>query len=124
MAALFQRFGALGVVTDAPNRDLSGIRALSPGFHVFGAGSVASHGNGAILDVDIPVEVGGLRIRPGDIIHADLNGVISVPAAIASTIPEEAAEVLEMERGLRDMIADERTSTEAIRERFASRAKV
>jgi regulator of RNase E activity RraA len=44
-----------------------------------------------------PVSVGGLTIRPGDLVHADQHGVHTIPIEIASKIPEEAARIFERE---------------------------
>jgi len=46
------------------------------------------------------VEVGGLRIRPGDLLHGDLHGVLSIPISIAEEIPKVVAEMSEMEKEL------------------------
>lgn len=63
MAAIFQRVGAVGVVTDAAVRDLAEIKAL--GFHCFTSGVVAGYGGSRILNVQSIVNIGGLRERLG-----------------------------------------------------------
>ncbi len=80
ISTLMVRLGAVGTVTDTSVRDLPAILDRLPTFHVFAAGTVASHGNGLMLDIDVPVVVGGLAVRPGDLLHGDTNGVISVPS--------------------------------------------
>jgi regulator of RNase E activity RraA len=117
-AALYRRLGAVGVITDMPNRDLPSIQRRAPGFHVFGAGTVASHGNGAVIDVGTPVVVAGLRVRPGDLVHADANGVISIPLAIASEIAEAAERVWENEQTVFDKILDPASPLEEIKRAF------
>ena len=45
-----------------------------------------------------PVKVGGIFVRPGDLIHADKHGVLIVPKDIAPGIPQAAADVAEREQ--------------------------
>jgi regulator of RNase E activity RraA len=114
-ASIFHRLGAVGLVTDAANRDLGTIQLRAPGFRVFGAGSVSSHGNGSIDDVQVAVDVGGLVVTPGDLIMGDLNGVISIPLDQADQIVEQAGRVRLDEQRFFEMIADPRTSTDTIK---------
>lgn len=80
-----------GVVTNGSVRDIPA--AESAGFHYF-AGSVAvSHAYVHIVEMGKPVEVEGLKIRSGDLLHGDLHGVQSVPIDIAPRIPEAAAKI-------------------------------
>ncbi len=122
-ASIYHRLGAVGLVTDAANRDLGMIQQRAPGFQVFGAGSIASHGNGSINDVQVPVVVGGLRIRPGDLIMGDLNGVITVPLASVDHIIDQAERVRTDEQRFFRMVADPGTSASTIKE-FAERQRV
>jgi regulator of RNase E activity RraA len=117
-AALFMRVGAIGAVTDAPNRDLPTLQNRAPGFHVFGNGTVASHGNGAVIDVGVPVMVGGLRIRSGDLIHGDASGVISVPLEIAADVVTEAERVREVEQEIFDLVSNLEVDLAVVKRRF------
>lgn len=117
-AALYLRCGAIGAITDMPNRDLPSIQRRAPGFHIFGAGSVASHGNGAVIDVGVPVTVGGLRVRPGDLIHGDANGIVNIPFSIARQVAEAAEHVWEIEQEVFDLIADPAVPLDEVKRRF------
>lgn len=121
--SIFHRLGAVGIVTDAANRDLGTIQGRAPGFQVFGIGSVSSHGNGAIIDAQVPVTVGGLRLRPGDLVMGDLNGVISIPADAADAIVMQADHVRAEEQRFFDMVADPATSASTIKA-FAEQQRV
>jgi 4-hydroxy-4-methyl-2-oxoglutarate aldolase len=90
MCASYQRFGALGIITNGPARDLDQVRCL--GFPAFSDGVVCSHAYTHITSVHQPVPVGGLVVRPGDLLHADTNGVCAIPAAVASELAHAAAE--------------------------------
>lgn len=122
-ASMYHRLGAVGLVTDAANRDLSTIQVRAPGFQVFGIGSVSSHGNGSINDVQVPIVVGGLRVRPGDLILGDVNGVISIPVAAGSAIVDQAERVRADEQRFFDMVADPNTSA-ATMKAFAEQQRV
>lgn len=122
-ASIYHRLGAVGLVTDAANRDLGTIQRRAPGFQVFGIGSVSSHGNGSINDVQIPIVVGGLRVRPGDLILGDVNGVISVPLHAAEDIIDQAERVRADEQRFFDMVANPNSSASTIKE-FAEQQRV
>ena len=52
-----------------------------------------SHANVHMVDFGIPVKVGGVWIKPGDLVHADQHGVVTIPHEIATQIPEAIAKV-------------------------------
>ena len=60
------------------------------------AGSVSvSHAYAHVFDFGSPVELGGLKIRPGDLIHGDRHGFQTIPMEIAEKVPAVAHEILE-----------------------------
>jgi regulator of RNase E activity RraA len=104
MSTIFQRCGAIGLVSDCGVRDLPEVRAL--GFHYFARGAVASHANFRIAQVGVPVQVMGLVVRPGDLLHGDENGLALVPrerreelAEMVKRIRDREGELLEFVRG-------------------------
>ena len=95
---IHRALGCNGTVTNGSVRDLDEVRAL--GFHFF-AGSVSvSHAYVHLVEIGVPVQVGGLTVRPGDIIHGDQHGVLSVPREIAGRISEGVGKVEQVERQL------------------------
>ena len=82
MVTTFQRMGAVGAVTDGGIRDLAGMRARAPGFQMFAAGNVPASGVALVVAVGIEVSIFGLPIRPGELLHGDANGLISISAAV------------------------------------------
>lgn len=88
MATICNRLGAVGLVTDGGVRDLSTVKEL--GFHYFAAGATPSHGNYEIVEAGLSVDVGGTLVRPGDLIHADENGVGVFPADRIADLLEAA----------------------------------
>jgi 4-hydroxy-4-methyl-2-oxoglutarate aldolase len=78
----------VGLVTNGAVRDLPEIRPTE--FQMF-AGSVAvSHAYAHVFDFGGAVEIGGMRVQPGDLIHGDCHGVQTVPMEIADRVPEAA----------------------------------
>jgi regulator of RNase E activity RraA len=100
MCASYRCFGAVGIVTSGPARDLDQVRRL--GFAAFSNGVVCSHAYSNITSVHQPVRVGGLEVRPGDLLHADVNGVCHIPDSIASEVAHASAEFMACESGCID----------------------
>ena len=90
MCTTYQSFGAAGLITSGAARDLDQVRRI--GFPAFSNGAICSHGYSHIVDLHRTVRVGGITIQPGDLIHADANGVVTVPLEIAAEVGEVAAE--------------------------------
>jgi len=97
-AAILRALGCIGYVTDGAVRELPRVRAL--GFQLF-AGSVGvSHAYAHIFDYGEMVRVGGLEVRPGDLLHGDRHGLLSVPEEIAAQIPSVAERMQQTERSI------------------------
>jgi len=95
-ANIHKALGCVGVVTDGSVRDLDEVRGL--GFQFAAAHVSVSHAYVHMVDFGLPVKVGGLWVKPGDLVHADQHGVVTIPADIAARIPEAAAQVEAEER--------------------------
>jgi regulator of RNase E activity RraA len=89
--------GSLGVITNGSVRDLD---AVDPRFQVLAAQVVPSHIWVRPVEVGIPVTVAGLRVAPGDWIHADRHGAVVVPVETIEELPAAAAAVVARERVL------------------------
>ena len=99
-AAIMKALGCIGYLTNGAVRELPAVRTM--GIQLF-AGSVAvSHAYAHIFDVGAKVKVGGMEVRPGELLHGDRHGVLTVPAQIAARIPGAAAELQRAERKVID----------------------
>jgi regulator of RNase E activity RraA len=102
MCSTYQAFGAVGLITSGAARDLDQVRRL--GFPVFASGVICSHAYSHFTSIHQPVRVGGLTVRPGDLLHADLNGVTSVPRPIAAAVADAASEYMACESVVLDFL--------------------
>ena len=95
---ILRALGGVGAVTNGSVRDIPAVEGL--GFHLF-AGSVSvSHAYVHIVEVGGTVEIAGLKIQSGDLLHGDLHGVQSVPLDIAGQIPAVAEQIIAKEQEL------------------------
>jgi len=97
-ATIFGALGCVGCVTDGAVRDLDEARTM--GFHFFAAGPSVSHAYVRVETVGEPVEIGGLVVAPGDLLHADQHGVLKIPLDLAAALPAAADRVIETEQAL------------------------
>lgn len=92
----YKALGCAGAVTNGGVRDLDEVRRL--GFHFFASCVLVSHAYDHVVDFGKPVQVGGVTVKSGDLIHADQHGVLLVPPEIARDLPKAAADFEANER--------------------------
>jgi regulator of RNase E activity RraA len=113
MSIRAQRCGAAGAVLDGYSRDTPGIVELD--FPTFSRGRYAQDQavRGKVVDFRLPIEIGGARIEPGDILFADLDGVCVVPRAAEADVFHAAFEKARGEKTVRKALEDGMTAREA-----------
>ena len=92
MSTTMKRLGAVGILTDGGLRDVREVRVLG-GFQYFCAGLVVSHGNPICVSVGDDVTISGMRVRMGDLLHGDVNGIVHIPDECAGQVAEAAYRV-------------------------------
>lgn len=102
MCTTYQAFGAQGLITSGAARDLDQVRRI--GFPCFSNGVICSHGFSHIVDVHVPVRVGGLTVHPGALLHADCNGIVDIPHEIASDTAAACADFVACEAVVLDYL--------------------
>jgi len=113
-AAILRALGCIGYLTNGAVRELPAVRAM--GIQLF-AGSVAvSHAYAHIFDLEATVKVGGIEVHPGDLLHGDRHGVLTVPMEFATKIPDAAARLQRVERTVIDFCRSSAFSVAKLRE--------
>lgn len=77
MATAFRSLGCVGILSDGPSRDLDEVRPM--GIQYMLTGATPGHGPMAVKAVNTPVEICGMDVCPGDVIHMDENGAVRFP---------------------------------------------
>jgi 4-hydroxy-4-methyl-2-oxoglutarate aldolase len=100
-AAILKAFHCQGLITNGAVRDIPGVRRMQ--FPMFASAVSVSHSYMHIVEFGAPVEIFGLKVRPGDLLLADVHGVISIPLEIAARVPEAASKIIENDRAIIDL---------------------
>ncbi len=96
--------GCVGVIVDGAVRDVRQMAAMDFPAFARGACPFDSKDRQRVIDVDVPVEVGGVRFAPGDLVLADADGVVVVPAEVEHEVVRRAWEKVHAENCVRDAI--------------------
>lgn len=113
---IYKVLGCVGTVTDGSVRDLNDVKEL--GFHFFSSCISVSHAYVHLVEVNIPVKVGGIIVKPGDLIMGDQHGVISIPMEIARDLPKAAQLVADWERRVINFCRSRDFSLDGLKERY------
>ena len=98
---------------DGAVRDVKKMREM--GFPVFARGTSVydSQNRQRVIDLDVPVEIAGVRFCPGDLVFADLDGVVVVPQQVEGEAVRRAWDKVHAENRTRDAIRGGMKATEA-----------
>jgi len=78
MATHMKTLGCRGVVCDGPARDFDEIRPMD--FQLLCTGASPGHGSQSVQAIQVPVNIGGMDVAPGEIVHMDEHGATKFPA--------------------------------------------
>jgi 4-hydroxy-4-methyl-2-oxoglutarate aldolase len=112
-ANILSVLGCDGMVTNGAVRDIESARALK--FQMFGRNLTVSHAFSHVVDYGGAVNVGGLPVKPGELIHGDRHGVQTVPSEIAPKIPAVANRIKAEEKALIEFCRSSGFSLERLR---------
>jgi 4-hydroxy-4-methyl-2-oxoglutarate aldolase len=95
-SAILKALNCVGVVTNGSVRDLTAVERT--GFHLFSGSVSVSHAYMHVVAVNVPVNIAGMCIEPGDLLHGDRHGIVRIPPQIAPKLPETIARIQTRER--------------------------
>jgi regulator of RNase E activity RraA len=107
--------GAAGAVLAGPTRDTRAI--LDMDFPVFCFGSYAQdqRGRGRVIAHHVPLDVGGVVVRPGDIVFGDVDGIVIVPTEMEKDVVSAALEKSRKESAAKKELARGRSAAEVFK---------
>jgi 4-hydroxy-4-methyl-2-oxoglutarate aldolase len=113
-ANILLALGCDALVTNGAVRDLDDVKRTR--FQMFARNVALSHAYSHVFDFGGAVAVGGLKIRPGDLIHGDRHGVQQVPLEIAGQVPSVARDIIRRRRRLVNLCQSLDFSIEKLRQ--------
>ena len=122
MCTSYKAFGAVGLITNGPGRDLDQVRGLD--FPVFTDSAVVSHGHIHMIDIHTPVYVGGLTVYPDDLIHGDVNGVVVIPREIAADVADACTEYVAAEQVILNVLRQDMPTLSRLRDAIAEKDRL
>jgi regulator of RNase E activity RraA len=104
--ACAKRQGLAGMVVYGGARDIAGYRAMGMPLYCTGSATVDKPSDIRIVAYNVPVELAGVTVRPGDILIADEDGVVAIPAEALSAAVEKLRVIFEVEAAMERAIGD------------------
>lgn len=95
-----KRQGLAAMVVYGGARDIAGYRSMGMPLYCTGSATVDKPPELRIIGHNVPVDVGGVTVNPGDIIIADEDGVVAVPAALLPAVLEKLQLIFEIEEAM------------------------
>ncbi len=88
---------------------------------LFASHIAVSHAYVHFVEIGGSVEIGGLKVCPGDLLHGDRHGILSIPQAIASELPAVAARMIKNESKVIELCSSPEFSLERLHEAIKRR---
>lgn len=115
--AVHKGLGALGAITNGSYRD---IPDSAPGFQLLGGSVSPSHAFVRPVDFNCPVNVHGMEVDHGDIIHADQHGAVVIPAEVVTQIPDAVDLISRREAHILDATKSDGFNIETLKQAIAA----
>ncbi|MFI1092461.1 RraA family protein [Streptomyces sp. NPDC020917] len=108
--------GSVGAVVDGFHRDTP--KVLSQNWPVFSRGAYAQDAavRTQVTAYRVPVEIGGVAVRPGDLVFGDVDGVVVIPRELEAEVIERALQKASTENLVRRAIENGMSATTAFAE--------
>jgi 3-hexulose-6-phosphate synthase/6-phospho-3-hexuloisomerase len=107
--------GIVAVIIDGAIRDVDEIRNIQ--FPVFARAVTPNAGDCSVLgDINVPIQCGGVLVNPGDIVVADSDGVVVVPAKRATQVLEKVRKQSDLEETIRELMSQGLSCYEALKD--------
>jgi regulator of RNase E activity RraA len=105
--------GCVGAIVDGAVRDVRAMQRMA--FPVYARGTCPrdSLNRQRVVDIDVPVDIGGVRFHPGDLVIADADGIAVVPREVEHEAIRRAWEKVHAENQVRDAIRAGMKATDA-----------
>ena len=94
--------GARGAIVEGFIRDIKQIIEMQFPVFMTGISPVDSSGRGDVIAYNVPIECGGVKVNPGDIVFGDYDGVVVIPKKVENKVIEAALEKVSGENRTRD----------------------
>lgn len=105
--------GCVGAIVDGGIRDVAKMRAMAFPIYARGTCVYDSQNRQRVVDLDVAVEIDGVKFAPGDLVFADVDGVVVVPQAVEQQAIAAAWKKVHDENITRDAIRDGMKATDA-----------
>ncbi len=97
--------GGRGAIFDGLTRDVAGITAMRFPVFTTGCGAADSKGRAHVTAIRCPIEVGGVLVKDGDLVVADGDGSVAIPAAVENEAISRALQKVSGENKVRGILA-------------------
>ena len=105
--------GCVGAIVDGAVRDVRQMSEMRFPIFARAKNPYDSLHRQRVIDLDVPVEIAGVRFCPGDLVFADIDGVVVVPKAIELEAIQRAWDKVHAENLVRDSLRSGMKATEA-----------
>lgn len=105
--------GCVGAIVDGAIRDIDKMTRMAFPVYARATSVYDSLNRQRVIDLDVAVEIDGVRFSPGDLVFADLDGVVVVPREAEKEVMQRAWQKVHSENQVRDAIRGGLKATEA-----------
>ncbi|MDZ4164910.1 MAG: RraA family protein [Smithellaceae bacterium] len=99
-----RRRGLTGIVVYGGARDIAGFREMGLPLYCTGSATIDKPADIQVVGHNVPIEIGGVTVRPGDIIIADEDGVVAIPQEASVALLEALQTIFEVEQAMEKAI--------------------